>query len=182
MAVTQTDSELILLYKQQGDLAYVAELYTRYTSLVYGVCLKYLKDRDEAKDMAMQMFEKLTVTVKTHEIDNFKSWLYVSTRNQCLMQIRKEKGKFKEDISGNVVENNALLHLPVEDELENDLTKLEKCISKLVDGQKQCVELFYLQEKCYKEIAEVTGFDSNKVKSFIQNGKRNLKICMEENE
>jgi RNA polymerase sigma-70 factor (ECF subfamily) len=74
------------------------------------------------------------------------------------------------------------LHLPVENELEEDLSKLEKCISKLVDGQKQCLELFYLQEKCYKEVADATGFDLNKVKSFIQNGKRNLKICMEENE
>jgi RNA polymerase sigma-70 factor (ECF subfamily) len=182
MLYPQTDSELIILYKQQGDLAIVGELYTRYTSLIYGVCLKYLKDRDEAKDMAMMMFEKLTTTIKSHEIDNFKSWLYVSTRNQCLMQIRKEKGKFKEDISEKVVESNLLLHLPVENELEEDLSKLEKCISKLVDGQKQCLELFYLQEKCYKEVADATGFDLNKVKSFIQNGKRNLKICMEENE
>jgi RNA polymerase sigma-70 factor (ECF subfamily) len=182
MVYAQTDNELIILYKQQGDLAIVGELYTRYTSLIYGVCLKYLKDRDEAKDMTMMMFEKLTTTIKSHEIDNFKSWLYVSTRNQCLMQIRKEKGKFKEDISEKVVESNLLLHLPVENELEEDLSKLEKCISKLVDGQKQCLELFYLQEKCYKEVADATGFDLNKVKSFIQNGKRNLKICMEENE
>jgi len=176
MALTQTDNELILLYKEKGDLAIVGELFMRYSSLVYGVCLKYLKDRDEAKDMAMQMFEKLSVTIKGHEIENFKSWLYVSTRNQCLMQIRREKGKFK------VVENSLLLHLTVENELEDDLTRLEKCISKLAEGQKQCVELFYLQEKCYKEIADTTGFDLNKVKSFIQNGKRNLKICMEANE
>jgi RNA polymerase sigma-70 factor (ECF subfamily) len=182
MALPQSDNELILLYKQQGDLAVVGELYTRYASLVYGVCLKYLKDRDEAKDMAMQMFEKLTSTIKSHEIDNFKSWLYVSTRNQCLMQIRKEKGKFREDISEKVVENELLLHPPVEDELEDDLSKLEKCIEKLVDEQKQCVELFYLKEKCYQEISSTTGYDMNKVKSYIQNGKRNLKICMEANE
>jgi RNA polymerase sigma-70 factor (ECF subfamily) len=59
---------------------------------------------------------------------------------------------------------------------------LEKCIETLGDEQKQCVKLFYLQEKCYKEITESTGFDMNKVKSYIQNGKRNLKICMEKNE
>lgn len=179
MAYTQSDTELILLYKEKGDLAIVGELYLRYSALVFGVCLKYLKNRDEAKDMAMQMFEKLTATLKTHEVDNFKSWLYVSTRNQCLMQIRREKGKFMGDISENVVENSALLHLPAEHELEEDLSKLEKCISKLAEGQKQCVELFYLHEKCYKEIAGLTGFDMNQVKSFIQNGKRNLKICME---
>jgi RNA polymerase sigma-70 factor (ECF subfamily) len=182
MPFAQNDNELILLYKKEGDLAIVGELYSRYASLVYGVCLKYLKDRDEAKDMAMQMFEKLTSTVKTHEIDNFKSWLYVSARNQCLMQIRKEKGKFKEEISDQLVENNLFLHPPPENELEDDLSRLEKCIQKLVDGQKQCVEQFYLQEKCYQEISSSTGYDMNKVKSYIQNGKRNLKICMEAGE
>lgn len=182
MPFPQTDSELIILYKKEGDLAIVGELYSRYASLVFGVCLKYLKDRDEAKDMAMVMFEKLTSTIKSHDIDNFKSWLYVSTRNQCLMQIRKEKGKFKEEISDQLVENNLFLHPPAETELEDNLSRLEKCIQKLVDGQKQCVEMFYLQEKCYQEISSSMGYDMNKVKSYIQNGKRNLKICMEASE
>src|SRR5271163_4687986 len=98
MTFPKSDYEIIQIYKKTGDLALIGELYTRYTALVYGVCTKYLKDRDEAKDASMQVFEKLIDTLKNHEIDNFKSWLYVSARNHCLMQIRNKKGKFKEEM------------------------------------------------------------------------------------
>jgi RNA polymerase sigma factor (sigma-70 family) len=159
----------------------LGELFSRYQSLVYGVCLKYLKDRDEAKDAVMQLFEKLIQTLRTHEVENFKSWLYVTSRNHCLMQIRARKGKFTQEFSPEVMENQLLLHPEDEPELEGNLTKLEKCIETLANEQKECVQLFYLKEKCYKDIVQDTGFEMNKVKSFIQNGKRNLKICMEQN-
>ena len=181
MAAPKSDSELIFIYKKTNDLSVIGELYTRYTALVYGVCLKYLKDRDEAKDASMQLFERLIETLKSHEIENFKSWLYVSARNHCLMQIRSKKGKFKEEIDALDVENQFLLHPQEENELEEDLDKLEECMKQLIEEQQKCVRLFYLNEKCYKEITVVTGFDLHQVKSFIQNGKRNLKICMEEN-
>ncbi|MCA4893823.1 MAG: sigma-70 family RNA polymerase sigma factor [Cytophagales bacterium] len=182
--------ELLRLYKESGELEYWGELYARYTSLVYGVCLKYLKDRDEAKDAMMQLFEKLVATLLTHDVENFKSWLYITARNHCLMQLRAQKAKpspisfpeGKQGFSPELVENQFLLHLDEEPEMEQNLSKLEKCIDQLVNDQRQCVRLFYLQEKCYKEITGLTGFDLNKVKSYIQNGKRNLKICMEQNE
>ena len=177
-----TDSELLNHYKKDGELSYLGELYTRYQSLVYGVCLKYLKDRDESKDAVMQLFEKLIQPLRTHEVDNFKSWLYVTTRNHCLMQIRSRKGKFTHEFSLEIMENQLFLYLEDELELEGNLTKLEKCIETLINEQKQCIQLFFLQEKCYREIAQFTGFDLNQVKSFIQNGKRNLKICMERND
>jgi RNA polymerase sigma-70 factor (ECF subfamily) len=181
--------ELLRLYKESGELEYWGELYARYTSLVYGVCLKYLKDRDEAKDAMMQLFEKLVATLLTHDVENFKSWLYITARNHCLMQLRAQKAKpssisfpeGKQGFSPELVENQFLLHLDEEPEMEQNLSKLEKCIDQLVNDQQQCVRLFYLQEKCYKEITGLTGFDLNKVKSYIQNGKRNLKICMEQN-
>lgn len=176
-----TDAELIVQYKLTGESTWLGILYTRYTSLVYGVCLKYLKDRDDAKDGVMQLYEKLTETLKTHEVQHFKSWLYVTARNQCLMQLRSKKGKFTEEISPFVVETAPELHLEDGAELETNLGKLEQCINKLNPEQKICVRLFYLEEKCYKEIAQVTGYDLNQVKSFIQNGKRNLRICMEQN-
>src|SRR6266566_90811 len=105
MAAPKSDGELILLYKKTRNLSLIGELYTRYTALVYGVCLKYLKDRDEAKDASMQLFEKLIDALKTHEVENFKGWLYVSTRNHCLMHIRSKKGKFKDEISVSDMEN-----------------------------------------------------------------------------
>lgn len=176
---TLTDQELIARFVSTDDLSLVSELFGRYTTMIYGVCVKYLTDRDDAKDAVMQLFEKLPATLKTHEIANFKSWLYVTTRNHCLMQIRARKGKKTEEIDAQVVENDFLLHQEEESELENNLTRLEKCVRQLADEQQKCVRLFFLEEKCYKDIAEITGFDLNKVKSHIQNGKRNLKICME---
>lgn len=169
-------------YKQSGANAWVGILFNRYTSLVYGVCLKYLKNREDAKDATMLLFEKLLVALKEHEVTHFKSWLYITTRNHCLMKLRSEKGKYAEELSPFLMESVGELH-PEEVEMkETNLTRMEKCIEQLNTEQKACVQLFFLQEKCYKEITDLTGYDLNKVKSFIQNGKRNLKICMEQHE
>lgn len=176
------DEELVALYKKSGELAIVGELYNRYTSLTYGVCLKYLKDREESKDAVMHIFEKLIVTLKDHEISQFKGWLYVTARNHCLMQLRAGKNKKFEEISPFLMESGEDVHLLEGPEIESNLSKLESCIETLPEEQKQCVKLFYLEKKCYKEITELTGFELNKVKSYIQNGKRNLKICMEKND
>ena len=176
-----SDAELVQLYKKTGDLELVGLLYNRYMTLVYGVCLKYLKDREESRDAVMQIFEKLMVSLKEHEISHFKSWLYVTSRNHCLMFLRARKRKNFEEISPLFMENELILHLQEEPEMENNLTKLEKCMEHLTAEQKDCVMLFYMQQKCYREIVQITGFDDNKVKSYIQNGKRNLKLCMERN-
>lgn len=176
-----SDSELILRYKQSEDLALLGELFTRYKVLVYGVCLKYLKDREDAKDATMQVFEKLISTLRTHEIDHFKSWIYITSRNHCLMQIRARKGKFTGELSEHLMENPVLVHLD-DEPVEENLHRLEKCIEKLAAEQQQCVRLFFIDEKSYKEVVVATGFDFNQVKSFIQNGKRNLKICMDSHE
>lgn len=178
----QTDEELIGLYKKTEDLDIVGILYDRYTALTFGVCLKYLKDREESRDAVMQIFEKLIVSLKTHEINVFKAWLYVTARNHCLMQLRARKGKNFEELSPFLVETSSNGHQDHGAEMENNLSRLERCMDSLGAEQKQCVRLFYLQQKCYKEITEATGYDLKKVKSHIQNGKRNLKICMERNE
>jgi RNA polymerase sigma-70 factor (ECF subfamily) len=174
-----TDAELLLLYKRSDDLAVLGELFNRYMSLVYGVCLKYLKDREESRDAVMQVFEKLVTSLREHEVEHFKSWLYVTSRNHCLMQLRARKGKNFEEISPYLMENDTALHLEEEPEMEANLSKLEKCMDTLVSEQKRCVQLFYLEQKCYRDISTLTGYDDNKVKSYIQNGKRNLKLCME---
>lgn len=176
-----SDEQLIGLYRKSEELAIVGELYNRYTSLVYGVCMKYLKDREESRDAVMQIFEKLIVTLKEHEVEVFKSWLYVTSRNHCLMQLRSRKGKKFEELSPFLMENGVNGHQDHGLEVEQNIRQLEKCMQELNSEQKTCVQLFYLEQKCYKEITEATGYDLNKVKSYIQNGKRNLKICMEKN-
>src|SRR5688572_5973784 len=115
---TLSDLELVEQYKESGDLALVGTLYNRYMTLVYGVCLKYLKDREESRDAVMQIFEKLIVSLKQHDITHFKSWLYVTSRNHCLMALKARKGKNFQEISGDFMENEVLLHLVDEPEIE----------------------------------------------------------------
>ena len=174
---TSTDDELLNIYRKNGDVAVLGQLYERYMGLVYGVCLKYLKDEDGAKDAVMGIFEELVEKVKKHDISIFRNWLYVLGRNYCLMQLRAGK---KLDVINldDIMEFTPLLHHN-DNNREEAYKALEVCIDKLAGAQKQSIDLFYLQEKCYKEIAEVTGFSLNEVKSYIQNGKRNLKICLE---
>ncbi|RYE19008.1 MAG: sigma-70 family RNA polymerase sigma factor [Sphingobacteriales bacterium] len=171
------DTPLLNNYRETGDLAVLGQLYEKYVSLVYGVCLKYLKDEETAKDAVMSIFEELVTKAKQHEIKQFRGWLYVLARNYCLMQLRSGK-KLETVVLDEVMENVPLLH--PEDKYGEDYMKaLERCMEKLPAAQKESVDLFYLQEKCYKEIADTTGYSLNEVKSYIQNGKRNLKICLE---
>ncbi len=170
------DERLLQKYRQTGDLAVLATLYEQYMHLVYGVCLKYLKDEEQSKDAVMQIFEELIVKLPRHEVKQFKSWLYVLSRNFCLMQLRAGK-KMPTEALDNIMELAEDLHHS--DDREEDLVALERCKEKLPPPQKISIQLFFIEEKCYKEIADDTGYSMNEVKSYIQNGKRNLKICLE---
>jgi len=174
------DNALLISYRKSGDMAVLGSLFEKYVSLVYGVCLKYLKDEDEAKDAVMGIFEELVYKIKEHEITQFRGWLYVLARNYCLMQLRTGK-KMDVVTLDDVMESSFDLHPESVGYGEEYMKILEECMDKLPSTQKQSVNLFYLQEKCYKEVADATGYTLNDVKSYIQNGKRNLKICIEKN-
>jgi RNA polymerase sigma factor (sigma-70 family) len=177
----QDDAELIRRYKISADLDVLGQLYNKYMHLVFGVCINYLKDEEASKDAVMQIFEELIQKLKIHEVQNFKSWLHVLTRNHCLMAIRKNSKNETVSLEDTFVENTDFVHLDMDDTKESKLSVMEQCMEKLPQEQKVTVDLFYLQEKCYKEVADITGYDMLKVKSYIQNGKRNLKICIERN-
>ena len=192
-----SDAELLQKFRTTRDNVLVGELFRRYTHLVFGVCMKYLKDEDEAKDGVMQIFEKLLTDLHKHNIDNFKGWLYMVAKNHCLMYFRSKKihVELPRDLSNDsadddsplslgrgvggemAVELTSDLHHNGEDK-EKQLTLMEVAIKELKEDQKICIELFYLQEKSYEEVAKVTGYSMKEVKSYIQNGKRNLKIIM----
>ena len=177
----QDDSSLIAAYKESGDLEVLGQLYNKYMHLVFGVCFNYFKNEELSKDAVMQIFEELVTKLKIHEVKNFKSWLHVLTRNHCLMALRKSAKNPTVALEDNFVENGSFVHLDIEDTKETQLTVMEKCMETLSEEQRKSVDLFYLQEKCYKEVADITGYELLKVKSYIQNGKRNLKICIEKN-
>ena len=169
-------------FRNSGNLDLLGELYSRYMHLVYGVSLKYLGDRDDAQDAVMQIFEKLASDLPRHEVQNFKSWLYVLTKNHCLMEIRSRK---RDDhvmeglkIEHEFMESGEELH-PLDKEDGSIEDALRDCLEQLKSEQKQCIEMFYYQKLCYQQIAEMLRMEEKKVKSYLQNGKRNLKICLE---
>jgi len=174
-----TDLELIIKYKHTKDLDYVAALYNRYLHLIFSVSLKYLKVREDAEDISIKIFEVIKEKLPEQEIENFGGWIYTVTKNQCLMHLRStSRTKQKEEAFAGFMEIDNSEHLNNEVDIETDLRKLEECIKALVKEQKKCIDLFYKEEKCYKEVANLTGYGLKKVKSYLQNGKRNLEICM----
>jgi len=182
-----SDEVLLSEYKRSGDRKYAGESFKRYAHLVLGVCMKYLKNMDEAQDTTMIVFEKILDELRQTDVQHFKSWLYMVAKNQCLMHLRKQKRhdivELKTEVDENdesaSMENVAIGHLDDVDLKEIQLQQLEEGIKTLNPEQQECISLFYLQDKSYVEVAEITGYDLNKVKSYIQNGKRNLKIYLE---
>ena len=176
-----TEADHILTYRKTGDLRVLGKLYQPYMEMVFSVCYKYLKDEDECKDAVMQIFEKLVSDLGRHNVENFKNWLHRVTVNHCLMHLRSRRVYVAMDEMGE--EDNFFNETDYQTELvlDKDLTSLEKCLQTLNEEQRRSINLFFKEEKCYREISDETGFDFNKVKSYIQNGKRNLKICMDRN-
>jgi len=176
-----TDKELLVSFKETGDINVLSTLYQRYMDLVFGVCLKYFKDAERCKDAVMDIFDELNTKLRVHEVDNFKGWLHVLARNYCLMQLRSPRNIKTTEFNPVFMHSEQNEHLNGEAlEKEENFRKLEQCMDTLPEEQKQSVMLFYLEGKCYNEIAAITGFEWNKVRSYIQNGKRNLKLCIEE--
>jgi len=175
-----SDQEIIAWYREDRDPEWIGILFERYTHLVLGICLKYLKSEEDSKDAVMQIFENLMDDLVTHRVDHFKSWLYTLTRNHCLMQLRKIRtvNRYHEaeliKLRESIMESADEMHLNNERELDHMLEALSSGIAMLSKEQSKCIELMYLKEKSYKEIASLTGYNLKQVKSYIQNGKRNL--------
>ena len=176
--VSSTDAELVNLYKSTDNADFLAALYQRYMDMIYGVCLKYLKNEEAAKDSVMEIYMELVDKLKKYSVENFKSWVYQLAKNHCLMKLRKDKNK-PHHIDADVVHLEDNVHLNAVMEKEANLNLLHDCIQELNVDQREIIELFYLKEQCYKSIAEFKEIELNTVRSFIQNGRRNLKNCME---
>lgn len=179
-----SDEELLKHYKQTGNKELFADLFKKHVSVVYGSCLFYLQDKDEAQDATMQLFEKLMLDVNNREIENFKGWLSFVVRNHCISIIRKNKSQSKNIKSYYEFEYEAP-NSDTEEKINSVsddvmLENMQLCLPKLKENQRLCVELFYLKNKSYQDIANETSFTLNEIKSYIQNGKRNLKLLLED--
>ena len=173
-----SDTEILQRYYNENDNEWLGILLQRYTMLLLGVCMKYLKNEEDAKDSVQQVFLKVINDLPKYKVEYFKSWLYMVAKNHCLMRLR-DKGKYNVEINEQVLAaadepgNSAAI------EKEYHLSTMEQALELLNDEQKVCVRLFYLQKQTYQQIAGSTGFSTMQVKSHIQNGKRNLKIQMQ---
>ena len=181
----QSDEMLLHLFRKKQDPKIISIFYERYGHLVYGVCLKYLKDQHQSEDITMQVFEKLLNKLHLYEIQHFKSWLYSVAKNECMMLYRKKNpiipfSDYPDKKNGNDVEFHQELH-PSEEIDQVAIDELNKAIATLNEEQRSCIKLFYIENKSYKEIEEETGFKIKQVKSYIQNGKRNLKNRLSNN-
>lgn len=176
MNTNLTDEELLHNYRNDGDNQWLGYLLLRYTALLFGVALKYLKDKSQAEDAVQQVFEKALTHLPQQEMHNFKGWLYILIRNHCLQQLR--------DKTYNAGEA-ALIQLPADnadrEEVlwhEHTLQQVEDAIEQLNEEQRKAIVLFYLKKYSYEQIIASTGYTFMQVKSFIQNGKRNLKTTL----
>ena len=177
----ETDEELLRLYKDSGKSDYFGRLYDRYIPLVYGLCLKYLQDEDKAQDAVMQLFEELVPKVLKHDIQTFRTWLYTVSRNHCMQILREKERTIQVEFNADFMESDDILHLLDEEDDDSDrLEALRHCMEKLPEQQRTSIALFFSDGLSYADIVDSTGFPLTKVKSYIQNGKRNLKICIEE--
>lgn len=172
-----TDEELLLAYKSSNDNEWLGYLLQRYTMLLFGVAMKYLRDKEQAHDAVQQVFLKVLGNMHGEEFRNFKGWLYVLTRNHCLQLLRDKHYKTGEEV---------LMNLPVPEETDKEdiawqeysIEQMKQALEELNVEQKTCVLKFYMEEKTYQQIMEQTGYSFLQVKSYIQNGKRNLKAIL----
>jgi RNA polymerase sigma factor (sigma-70 family) len=176
----QSDQALVESYKKSGDTWYAGELFQRYTPLISALAWKYLKDPTEAEDALMEVFEIIVKDLKQYDVNNFKTWVYSVTKHHCLKKVRRMQ-HYTVDAE-KALKYAADDHDPMSDpyQLDMKIDRLKDAIQNLAKEQRQCIELFYLEEKSYKEVASLTGYSLNEVKSYLQNGKRNLKGYMAE--
>ncbi len=177
--ITQlSNDELFALCKKEERPVCFTELYRRYIPMVYGLCLKYLANEADAQDAVMDLFEEVARKVKEHDIKKFHTWLYSVSKNHCLSRLRKEKKSFFVSIDEQFVENGDFFTLLDEGRSNEEESALLFCIKELSEEQRASIEYFYYGNKSYADIVSLTGYPLTKVKSYIQNGKRNLKNCI----
>ena len=174
-----SDQELLEKFYADRDNQWLGILLERYTLLLLGVCMKYLKNEELARDSVQQIFLKAITELQKYRVEYFKSWIYMVAKNHCLMQLRDKPGKntieVKDSIPAEADETDK------ESLLLNEKTYdyMGEALKELNADQQLCVTLFYMEKKSYQQITEQTGYSMMQVKSHIQNGKRNMRILIE---
>ena len=173
-----SESELIRQYQESGDQEILGQLFLPYMELLYGVCLKYLKNVNKAQDAVMDVYEHVSKKLKTHDVKAFRPWLYVVTKNHCMEKMRKQQRDMQKKKVAHDVYLETVYH-PDDEDKEGRHKRMEICMDQLNEEQKACIEAFYYKSMTYEQIAETSSLKWSTVRSHIQNGRRNLKKCID---
>jgi RNA polymerase sigma-70 factor (ECF subfamily) len=177
------DQTLIERFRKGSDKEALGTLFLRYMELVYGVCMKYLGQPEAAQDAVMDIYEHINRKLPSHEVENFSAWLYMVSKNHCLQQLRKKSNLLTISLDDPVMQNGREMHQEDEEfdfDVSEDITdQLQYCLTQLPEKQQACIRMFYFEKKSYAEICEITLLSMDHVRSNIQNGRRNLKKCIQ---
>lgn len=173
------DAELLERYARDKRNEYIGALYNRYLAMVYGVCLKYLRNADDASDAVTDIFENLIARISKYEIREFRTWIYSVAKNHCAGVLKRKKVTVDFESAESFMEFSQITHLLNEKDNERMLAMLKECMESLPENQKVSIEMFFFADKSYADIVSETLFTTKNVKSYLQNGKRNLKNCLE---
>lgn len=181
--ITQhSDEALLSLFRETEKHDYFTALYSRYIPLIYGLCLNYLKTKEDAQDAVMELFADVQEKALRYEIKTFRTWIYSVTKNYCLNILRSKQEIIAVEINAHFME---LVDFPVlfnESNKRENFRLLQHCLDQLPEPQQKSIQLFFMEDQSYADIAATTGYHLKSVKSYIQNGKRNLKICIDHEE
>ena len=180
---TLPDKTLIANFRKGGDKDALGTLFLRYMELVYGVCLKYLRQAESAQDAVMDIYEHVNRKLPEHEVENFSAWLYMVSKNHCLQLLRKKNNLLTVSLDDPIMQNGREMHLEDDgfdlDMSEDVMDQLQHCLAQLPEKQKICIQMFYFEKQSYADICEATQLSMDHVRSNIQNGRRNLKKCIQ---
>lgn len=180
---TLPDKTLIANFRKGGDKDALGTLFLRYMELVYGVCLKYLRQAESAQDAVMDIYEHVNRKLPEHEVENFSAWLYMVSKNHCLQLLRKKNNLLTVSLDDPIMQNGREMHLEDDgfelDMSEDVMDQLQHCLAQLPEKQKICIQMFYFEKRSYADICEATQLSMDHVRSNIQNGRRNLKKCIQ---
>jgi RNA polymerase sigma-70 factor (ECF subfamily) len=98
-----TDQDLLEKFYTDRDNLWLGIVLQRYTLLLFGVSMKYLKNEQEAQDAVQQIYLKAITELNKYKVEYFKSWLYMVCKNYCLMKIRDHQGKRAAEINESMV-------------------------------------------------------------------------------
>ena len=172
------ESSLLLKYLKTNDLSYLLELYRPYMHLVYGLAFKYVKDPKQSQEIVYCIFKKLIKDIKRQEVRVFGNWLYNLSLDFCKQW--RDRGRTESD---QIVALGGSTQTPVEfyddkddDSFEEEISSMEDEVMRIKSQQEKCSQLFFKEQRCFQEIADITGWEVSEIKYHVKNAKRKTNI------